>query len=77
MSRLSPRRRRPRRSWRAVLKQAAARAYPDLYRLLGGDPPSPAAPFVAQPHTCPACQTQDQPKPFDLEPPEYDQEKHR
>lgn len=23
---------------RAVLKQAAARAYPDLYRLLGGDP---------------------------------------
>lgn len=24
---------------RAVLKQAAARAYPELYRLLGGDPP--------------------------------------
>jgi hypothetical protein len=24
---------------RTVLKQAAARAYPDLYRLLGGDPP--------------------------------------
>jgi hypothetical protein len=40
---------------RAVLKQAAARAYPDLYRLLGGDPP-PAPEYVAELVTCPGCQ---------------------
>lgn len=39
---------------RAVLKQAAARAYPDLYRLLGGDPPTGPA-FVAASTTCAAC----------------------
>lgn len=38
---------------RAVLKQAAARAYPELYRLLGGDPPpgpaQPAPPEMPDP----------------------------
>lgn len=32
---------------RAVLKQAAARAYPDLYRLLGGDPVGSPRPKLA------------------------------
>lgn len=51
---------------RAVLKQAAARAYPDLYRLLGGDPPpSPdlRATFVAETVTCSECVAGEQPKP--------------
>lgn len=40
---------------RAVLKQAAARAYPDLYRLLGGDPVQPAPTFVPETKVCPQC----------------------
>lgn len=43
---------------RAVLKQAAARAYPELYRLLGGDPPpgpQPEFEFVAEATACPKC----------------------
>lgn len=40
---------------RAVLKQAAARAYPDLYRLLGGWPVEPKPEFVAEVRVCPTC----------------------
>lgn len=41
---------------RTVLKQAAARAYPELYRLLGGDPPpGPAFVFVPETQVCTTC----------------------
>lgn len=38
---------------RAVLKQAAARAYPDLYRLLGGGPVGPPPPPPERPAPLP------------------------
>lgn len=51
---------------RTVLKQAAARAYPELYRLLGGDPP-PGPVFVAETQACPTCAANHPPPP----PPEF------
>jgi hypothetical protein len=59
---------------RAVLKQAAARAYPDLYRLLGGDPPQPPSGPVIWNHEdgdprCPVCGRDPHPPPREMPPP--------